>query len=130
MSSSEGLTNQRTQASNRPQSILWSRHIFASALMILLTSLSAASQLRGGQGWIWQNPLPQGNPLYSIHFGPDKETGLAVGADSTILRTRDGGFTWERQAWPIENTFSSAFVIDKNSAFIVGSRGTVLSTVN
>ena len=50
------------------------------------------SQKRNALGWVWQNPFPQGNPLYAIHFASDKESGFAVGADSTILSTTDGGF--------------------------------------
>ena len=85
---------------------------------------------RGSQGWTWQNPLPQGNPLYSIHFAPDKETGFAVGSDATILKTTDGGFSWKRQFSPVEAPLSAVFVRDKNSAFIVGARNTLLTTTN
>ena len=35
--------------------------------LILLTSTPA--QYRGAQGWIWQNPLPQGNAIYAVRFG-------------------------------------------------------------
>ena len=36
--------------------------------------------------WTWQNPLPQGNDLYSIYFA-DANTGYMVGAGGTILKT-------------------------------------------
>src|SRR4028119_821178 len=45
--------------------------------------------------WEWQNPLPQGNSIFAIRFAGDKLTGWAVGADGTILYTRDGGFNWQ-----------------------------------
>jgi hypothetical protein len=35
--------------------------------------------------WAWQNPYPQGNPLFSLHF-PDANTGYAVGDNSTVLK--------------------------------------------
>src|SRR5436190_17829651 len=99
-------------------------------VFFVLFSGHYAMAQRGGLGWAWQNPLPQGNSLYSIHFAPDKETGFAVGSDGTILRTLDGGFTWARQFSPEDATMSSVFVLDKDNAFVVGSRGTVLTTAN
>ena len=103
--------------------------ICVSAVIIFLFAFSVFAQ-RGSQGWTWQNPLPQGNPLYSIHFAPDKETGFAVGSDATILKTTDGGFSWKRQFSPAEAPLSSVFVRDKNNAFAVGARSTLLATTN
>ena len=77
---------------------------------------------------MWQNPLPQGNPLYSIHFNKDKENGFAVGADGTILRTDNGGFSWKQQLMPFDVTLSGVFVQDSKRAVIVGARGRYLST--
>src|SRR5688572_29070268 len=96
--------------------------------LMLFAFMSAHAQYRGAQGWIWQNPLPQGNPLNSIHFAKDKLSGFAVGADNTVLRTQDGGFTWQRQALPEDLTLSSVFVKDKKNAVIVGARGGIFTT--
>ena len=67
--------------------------------------------------------LPQGNPLYAIHFDKDKETGYAVGADGAVLATTDGGFNWKSQLLPVDTTLSGVFVKDKKHAVIVGARG-------
>ena len=100
-----------------------------TASLLLFSAFAATGQLRTAQGWAWQNPSPQGNPLYSIHFAPDKEIGYAVGSDNTILRTVDGGFRWVRQDIPFSDvTFSSVFVKDKNFAYVVGARGTIYMT--
>src|SRR3954454_13351850 len=101
-----------------------------SAVLILALFAGAFGQLREGLGWVWQNPLPQGNPLYSIHFAKDKLTGFAVGSENTILRTRDGGFHWQRQNPMTNTTFSGVFVKNEKSAYVVGARGTVLSTTD
>src|SRR5687768_13580224 len=98
--------------------------------LMLFAFMSAHAQYRGAQGWIWQNPLPQGNPLNSIHFAKDKLSGFAVGADNTILRTQDGGFTWQRQALPLDLTLSSVYVKDRRAAVIVGGRGSIFVTDN
>ncbi|HEX8397534.1 MAG TPA: YCF48-related protein, partial [Pyrinomonadaceae bacterium] len=78
--------------------------------------------------WEWQNPLPQGNSIFAIRFAGDKLTGWAVGADGTILYTRDGGFNWRRQSSPVSNTLSGIFIKDKKTAIIAGGRGTILLT--
>ena len=95
---------------------LWTQKVFA--------------QKRNALGWVWQNPFPQGNPLYAIHFAKDKETGFAVGADNTIIATTDGGFSWQRQISPVDAALSGVFVKNNRTAFIVGARGTLLSTNN
>ena len=99
-----------------------------SAVVLLLVAGVASAQLRGGAGWAWQNPLPQGNPLNAIHFAKDKLSGFAVGNDNTILRTQDGGFTWQRQSLPLDLTISSVFVKDKKNAVVVGARGGIFFT--
>jgi photosystem II stability/assembly factor-like uncharacterized protein len=53
----------------------------------------------------------------------DKLSGFAVGNDNTILRTQDGGFTWQRQSLPLDLTISSVYVQDKKNAVVVGARG-------
>ncbi len=104
---------------------------FLCVLCVLCGSTAlTAAQKKNTLGWVWQNPLPQGNPLYSIHFTKDKETGYAVGADSTILRTDDGGFSWLTQKLPIDTTISGVFVKDKKNAVVVGARGLIFLTSN
>ena len=70
--------------------------VFTAVFLLIVLFCGNSFAQRTGLGWAWQNPLPQGNPLYSIHFAKDKETGFAVGSDSTILRTDDGGFHWQK----------------------------------
>src|SRR5690242_2113487 len=43
--------------------------------------------------WQWQNPLPQGNNIYSIQF-IDAESGWASTSGGSLLKTTDGGLTW------------------------------------
>jgi photosystem II stability/assembly factor-like uncharacterized protein len=102
--------------------------VFAGILLLAIST--AFPQKRNAYGWIWQNPLPQGNPLYSISFAKDRDSGFAVGSDSTILRTQDGGFSWEKLSAPQDVTLSGVFVRDNRNAVIVGSRGTILWTDN
>lgn len=41
--------------------------------------------------------------IVSMAFAPDKKTGFAVGHEGWILRTKDGGSTWEEVAFSKEN---------------------------
>jgi photosystem II stability/assembly factor-like uncharacterized protein len=98
-------------------------------LLLLGLCSSAFPQKQNSSGWVWQNPLPQGNALYSIHFAKDKENGFAVGAENTILRTENGGFRWQKQSSPnAAAALSGVFVKDKKNAVIVGSRGSIYTT--
>ena len=103
---------------------------FVFVLFVLLCGMSPLLAQRSGKGWVWQNPSPQGNSLFSIHFAKDKETGFAVGSDNTILKTQNGGFSWQRQFSPLDLTLSAVFVRDKKNAVIVGTRGSILFTNN
>src|SRR4028119_2174632 len=96
------------------------------ALFGVLVSVAAAQT----RGWLWQNPLPQGNAIHALRFAADKQHGWAIGSDGAILRTEDGGYEWEAQRAPVQTTLYGLFVKDKNTALAVGARGVVLTTEN
>ncbi|UCD56149.1 MAG: hypothetical protein JSV16_09930, partial [Candidatus Hydrogenedentota bacterium] len=70
-------------------------------------------------GWVWQNPLPQGNTLRSVCFA-DANTGTAVGDCGTILRTTDGGATWVSQTSGTSNHLYGVCFTDANTGTAVG----------
>lgn len=43
-------------------------------------------------GWCWDNPYPQGNPLNGVWVAPDK-TVIAVGGHGTVLRSNGAGWS-------------------------------------
>src|SRR5437762_2759399 len=96
-------------------------------LCFFLTTAGAGGQVRG---WLWQNPLPQGNAINAVRFAADKRHGWAVGSDGAILRTEDGGFEWEAQAAPVTTTLYGLFVKDKRAAVACGARGAIVATEN
>ena len=99
--------------------------LFALACLFCACATAAAGQARG---WVWQNPLPQGNAINSVRFAADKRHGWAVGADGVILRSDDGGFGWESQTSPATTTLYGLYVKDKRTAVAVGARGVVVTT--
>ena len=100
-------------------------------IIALLFSLIVALffDLHAQSGWFWQNPLPQGNSLSSVSF-TDANTGAAVGAGGTILRTTDGGAHWTSQTSGILNTLYGVSFKDANTGIAVGDYGTIFRTTN
>jgi len=69
--------------------------VVVSLVALLLAPTSATAAISAGEtGWIWANPLPQGDDVDAVAFAGDR--GIAVGAHGLILRTEDGGTTWTR----------------------------------
>jgi len=79
-------------------------------------------------GWIWQNPLPQGNDLRSSFF-VNANTGWAAGRIGTILKSTNGGINWFTQSSNTDYTIVSLFFVNENLGW--GAAGSkLLSTVN
>src|SRR5438552_2828687 len=60
------------------------------AIFLMVTARLHCGDLLPGAGWVWQDPLPQGNSLASIAV-LDAATAIVVGSNGSILRTADGG---------------------------------------
>jgi photosystem II stability/assembly factor-like uncharacterized protein len=63
-------------------------------LFIFLEKVSA--QASGNEGWFWQYPKPQGNTLNDI-FIFNRDTAIAVGDLGTVIKTTNGGESWDVQ---------------------------------
>src|SRR5919199_825715 len=111
-----------TRRQNVPRASL----ALACGVVCVLACVAAASAQT--RGWVWQNPLPQGNAINAVRFAADKRHGWAVGGDGVVLRSDDGGFDWESQQSPAKTTLYGLFVKDKKSAVAVGARGAVVTT--
>lgn len=95
-------------------------NLIITYFFILLTYNSSAQ-------WEWQNPLPQGNTLYGIHF-VDANNGWAAGG-RTIIRTNDGGISWQLQESGIESSsrsISKIYFTDLMNGWAVGGPSPLL----
>jgi photosystem II stability/assembly factor-like uncharacterized protein len=72
----------------------------------------------GHSGWFWGNPQPQGNALHGIDFAGSR--GYAAGDFGTLLRTDDGGDTWEGLPTGITARLVTVRVVDSNTVVIGG----------
>ncbi len=88
-----------------------------------------ASMSTGDGSWVWENPLPQGNPVNAVHAS-DAAHLLAVGDHGLLLRSDDGGATWSRQPLGVTDPLLDvAFSATSPSVgVIVGGNGLVLRT--
>ena len=79
------------------------------------------------ENWVWQNPLPQGNTLYSI-ASLDTLRAIAVGGAGTVLYTTDGGANWKTQQslFNSHSVLKSVQFFNDSVAWAVGDSGMVL----
>lgn len=78
----------------------------------MLVSINANAQ------WIWQNPLPQGNPLNSSSFINDN-TGWIAGKNGTLLKTTNGGANWNIMQNGSNETYTSINFTDANNGWLL-----------
>src|SRR5436190_18236851 len=67
--------------------------LLATACALAFAPAASAQVSVGHSGWNWGNPLPQGNTLHAVEFSGG--IGYAAGDFGTLLRTPDGGSTWQ-----------------------------------
>lgn len=94
--------------------------------MFAITSSSLASS----GPWEWINPKPQGNPLFGVYF-LNRDTGFCVGDVGTIIRTTDGGKTWDVKTCVTGSDLNRVYFPNHGTiGYAVGDSGTILKTTN
>lgn len=79
--------------------------------------------------WHIQNPYPTGNNFNAVKL-ISENIGWAVGSAGTILKTIDGGVTWESVTSGTKSELTDINFIDQNTGWIVGADGVILKTTN
>ena len=67
--------------------------------------------------------------MFGVNFA-DNNNGWAVGTGGTIIRTTDGGQTWNFQLSNTTNELDDAYFTDASTGTIVGDLGTILRTTD
>lgn len=85
--------------------------LVAAGLLILgaVPALAQTQSIDARSGWVWQNPVPQGNNLNSV-FMLDSQNIFAVGNGGRFMKSSDGGATWTVNSIgvaPLEGIFCS-----------------------
>ncbi|MBS4034505.1 MAG: T9SS type A sorting domain-containing protein [Ignavibacterium sp.] len=97
-------------------------------LFIPVISLLLSSSIINAQ-WFNQNPVPDGNHLYSTFF-IDSNTGWIIGSDGFIKKTTNAGLDWVQQNGGSNNTLRSIQFVDQNTGWICGDNGLVIKTTD
>jgi photosystem II stability/assembly factor-like uncharacterized protein len=85
----------------------------AACALAAVPAAAGANVQVGSSGWLWGNPLPQGNTLRAMAFAGS--TGYAVGDFGTLLKTTDGGATWEGLPAGTFSNLTELQVLDANT---------------
>ena len=93
--------------------------VAAAAVIAIVAAAPAGAAVQvGSSGWLWGNPLPQGNTVNALSFAG--QTGYAAGDFGTILRTGDGGATWTGLLSGTVTNLTEVQAIDADSYFAGG----------
>lgn len=97
--------------------------------MFLLPALLMLGLVAFSQGWDWKNPLPQGNNTFGTWF-TDANTGFLVGHFGTLMRTKDGGNTWEQYNLGTSAHLRTVNFADNLTGFVGGDYGKLFKTID
>src|SRR5438876_9334693 len=70
-------------------------------------------------GWVWQNPLPQGNDLLDMRFA-NANTGYAVAPSGMVIKTVNSGTTWSLLRLPQPTYLNAISVINGDIVYVAG----------
>ena len=100
-------------------------------IVLLASLLFFTSNCFGQSGWVWQNPLPQGNDLYSVKV-IDGNTAFASGACGTIIKTINSGQNWTILKTESGYVTKSLYFFNSNTGWAICTKDYVyqLSSVN
>jgi photosystem II stability/assembly factor-like uncharacterized protein len=99
----------------------------AKILFLFLISIFCVSN--GFAQWEWKTPLPQGNPLTTCWF-LDQNTGFAAGYSGTIMKTTDGGQSWNIKYYPGAYNIKGICFPDENTGYTIEYNGTIYKTTD
>ncbi len=79
--------------------------------------------------WMNQNPVPDGNTLYSTFFINDNN-GWIVGSDGFIIKTTNSGIDWIPQTSGTDLNLKSVQFFNQDIGWICGEDGLILKTTD
>lgn len=93
--------------------------LLAAVAMLSAVSTASAAVSAGNTGWLWGNPLPQGNDLKPIDMVGTR--GYAGGSGGTLLRTDDAGASWSTVRTGLLDDIQLVRTIGADSVVFAGS---------
>jgi photosystem II stability/assembly factor-like uncharacterized protein len=100
------------------------RFMFSALLAVVLVGTSFLCVLHAAPK---KNTPALRDDLFSVTF-PTENDGWACGRWGTVIRTTDGGRTWQRQETKTDFTLTSISFTDVKNGWAVGDEGTIIHT--
>lgn len=100
-------------------------------IKLVVFTLVFIARVIAQDGWFWQYPKPQGNSLQDIYVF-NASTAVAVGDLGTVIKTTDGGETWQVQhhAGGRASNLNGVYFINETTGWAVGMDGIILKTTD
>ena len=94
-------------------------------------ALKVYKTTNGGASWSATDLTGQGGiPGTSIQFLNNKSGFLTTGDPGTLLKTTDGGVTWEQKITGVSQGITDVFFLDSNNGFVCDHNGVVRKTTD
>jgi photosystem II stability/assembly factor-like uncharacterized protein len=93
-----------------------------AAAACLLAAGAAAAQ----EGWTAAQRGPAGKDLNAVYFA-DSKRGWVGGDDGLVLRTDDGGRTWEQQSAGVSDGVNDIYFRDKEDGYLLAANRVMLT---
>lgn len=97
-------------------------------LLTIALIFTITESLYTQEGWVWQNPLPQGNNISELQF-VNTTTAYAMCFNS-VMKSTNAGSNWSIHYTNHSQNNTSLHFINETTGFIVSDSGIVLKTVN
>ncbi|WP_371189239.1 WD40/YVTN/BNR-like repeat-containing protein [Thalassotalea maritima] len=130
------LVSSQVLANSAEQQPLASKSLMLDVLSLDADTLIAAGErghiIRSSDGVNWQQQeVPTQSTITKLFF-IDENIGWAVGHDSLILKTQDGGITWQLQNFKpdLQRPLFDVYFVDENQGIAVGAYGFMYRTTN
>jgi photosystem II stability/assembly factor-like uncharacterized protein len=88
-------------------------------LTFVFVLISASASLSQVTGWVWQNPLPQGEDILRVVF-TSLDTGYQCGYWGTIVKTTDRGNSWFSVIENSDYIYGTICFINNNTGIVTG----------
>jgi len=96
--------------------------------LLLFTLLLLFPRFNAYPQWTNQNPVPDGNDLWSTFFIDD--TGWIVGSEGFIKKTTNAGIDWFKQTSGTTILLKAVKFADEKIGWVVGESGLIMKTTN
>lgn len=90
-------------------------------IILLLMFAFEISSIYSQEGWVWQNPLPQGEDIYRSRI-LNSNTGFLVTVAGTILKTSNSGLNWNIIPTLNNTSIYDCYFVNDLTGFVVGTK--------